>query len=355
MSAMRVGVVGVGAIGRGRHIPGWMRLPDVKVTAVCDADLERARAVAAEFEIPNAVQDFRELAAMDLDVIDVCTPNKLHTPAAEAALQAGKHVLCEKPLAVTTEEVRRLGELADSKGLKLMTAQMRRYAPDSMAIKKWIDEGNLGEVYYTRVRAMRRDGLPGRPGFIDEKLAGGGPCMDIGVHALDTCMWLLDFPTPVRVSGVTRVNFAKDTDIKWKKEWDRNMFSVEDFAAGFVHFDNGTTMILEAAWLGHQAIQNEVRNYIFGLKGGVSYPSGEYTMVVDGEQTDGKIEPLALNDELNVYDREIEALRDSIVNDTPSPIPWQQTIKVIQILEAVYESQEQGREVALKQEACAIA
>jgi predicted dehydrogenase len=346
---MNVGIVGAGNMGQRHHIPGWMRLPDVKVTAVCDVDIDRARSVASEFEIPHAVDDFRELADMDLDVVDICTPNMLHFPAAKTALTTGKHVLCEKPLAVTADEVRKLGSLADAGGLKLMTAQMRRFSGDAMAIKKWIDKGNIGQVYYARVRAMRRDCLPGRPGFIDSRLSGGGPGMDMGVHALDMCLWLIDFPTPVRVSGIKRTNFGKGTDIKWKSEWDRNIFDVEDFAAGFVQFDNGTAMIIEAAWLGHQTVRIDVSNRIFGLRGGVSYPSGEYTAVVNGEQKDGTIDPIPLDEEVTSYDREIEALHDAIVHDKPSPVPWQQTLKVIQILEGIYMSDEQGCEIALVQ------
>jgi predicted dehydrogenase len=123
---------------------------------------------------------------------------------------------------------------------------------------------------------------------------------------------------------------------------------VEDFAAGFVQFDNGAGMILEAAWLGHQTMRAEVCSRIFGLRGGVSYPSGEYTAFVDGEQKDGTIDPLPLDGDLSLYDREIEALHDAIVNDRPSPVPWRQTLKVTQILEGIYTSQQQGREVELR-------
>lgn len=343
----KVGIIGTGGIARSAHLPAWKSLPEVEIVGVADVMLDRAQAVAREHGIPNACADYRDLLKLDLDAVDICTPNRVHTPAALAALSLGLHVLCEKPLAVTTKEVRAMGVLADRKKLKLMTAQFQRFTAPAAAIKGWANAGGLGNVYHARVKAMRRALLPIAPGFIDEKLSGGGPCMDIGVHALDLCLWLMGFPKPVRVTGTAKVNFAKGHSIPdaWG-EWDRKRFSVEDFAAGFVHFDNGATMTLEASWLGHQVEAEDMSCQLFGTKGGVKWPSAEFATVQGRVFSQGTLtNPRSVEKPFGV---EIKAFYEAVVNHQPSPVPWTETIKVIGILEAVYASQQRGREIILK-------
>jgi predicted dehydrogenase len=342
-----VGIIGTGGIARGCHVPGWNAIPEVEIVACADVNLDAAQQLAKEHNIAHVFRDFRDLVKLDLDAVDVCTPNNVHTPAVLAALRTGKHVLCEKPLAVSTKDVRQMGALADKKQLKLMTAQHQRYRDITQALKNWAQAGNLGNVYHARVRAMRRAWLPGRPGFIDKKLSGGGPCMDIGVHALDACLWVMNFPNPIRASGTAKVNFAKGHKIPgmWG-DWDRQRFSVEDFAAGFVHFDNGATMTLEAAWLGHQPENEDMSFQLFGTEGGVKWPAGEFASVQGGSFTQGTVTaPCKVE---RPHTEEIKAFHDCVVNHKPSPVPWTETIKVIAILEAIYKSQEQGKEVAIK-------
>jgi predicted dehydrogenase len=346
-SKFRVGIIGTGGIFKGAHLNGWKALPNVEIVALADINLDRANALAKELNVPHVFSNFRDLVKLDLDAVDICTPNNVHTPAVLAALQSGKHVLCEKPLAVSTKEVRQMGELADKKKLKLMTAQHQRFTASGQAIKSWANAGNLGKVYHARVRAMRRNLLPVAPGFIDKKLAGGGPCMDIGVHALDAAMWIMGFPKPVRVTGTSKVNFAKGKMIPgaWG-EWDRRLFSVEDFAAGFVHFDNGATMTLEAAWLGHQQESEDMSFQLYGMDGGVKWPSGEFATVKGRSLMQGTLTwPRRVE---RPHTDEIIAFHDCVVNNKPSPVPWTETIKVIAILESVYQSGRTGKEVAVK-------
>jgi predicted dehydrogenase len=342
----RVGIIGTGGVFRWAHIPGWKSIPDAEIVAVADVNVASAAAVAKELNVPHVFADFRELVKLDLDAVDVCTPNAVHTPAVLAALKAGKHVLCEKPLATTTADVRRMGQLADRKKLKLMTAQHQRFTASARAIKSWADAGNLGKVYHARVRAMRRAWLPVRPGFISKKLSGGGPCMDIGVHALDCCLWMMGFPKPVRVTGTAKVNFAKGHTIPglWG-EWDRKKFDVEDFAAGFVHFDNGATMTLETAWLGHQAENEDMSFQLFGFNGGVKWPAAEFASVAGRALTHGTLTCAEKVDK--PHTDEVKAFYDCVVNRKPSPVPWTESIRVIAILEAIYKSQQTGREVNL--------
>jgi predicted dehydrogenase len=344
----RVGLVGCGAIAQ-THVKGWLtRKDDIEVAAVCDIDPKRAEETAQKTGAREIFTDFRKLVRLkDLDAVDVCTPNMLHTPAVVAALSAGKHVICEKPLAVTAAEVRRMGELADRKKLKLMTAQHMRFGAKSIAAKRFVADGGIGKTIHARVYALRRNLLPSWGRFIDRKASGGGPCMDIGVHALDLGMWLMDFPKPVRVTGRARVNFAKGHDIPggWG-EWDRRRFSVEDFAVGFVRFADGTTMVLETSWLIHQEENETMRDVIFGTKGTLEWPTGRYWSARNRVLYDAQLkEPTGLPE---AHTAELIAFFESVTERKPSPVPWQETIKVIAILEAIYASEKAGQEVAVR-------
>ena len=344
---LKIGIIGAGGIVRGAHLnPGWTADPEAKIVAVCDVNEKVARKLADDFDIPNVFTDFNELLKMkEIDAVDICTPNKVHTPAVVAALKAGKHVLCEKPLAVTIAEIGAMREALRATDRILMTAQHYRFSPQSVAIKAWIDSGTLGEVYHSRVNATRRNQLPVNAGFIDPALSGGGPCMDIGVHALDTALWLMNFPTPVRVSGRAHTNFAKGFDIpgEWG-EWDRKLFGVEDFASGFIHFSNGSTMVLEASWLQHQE-KEEINATLQGKKASMRWPTGHFHSVVNRTLVDGVVLPHA--GRKPAHTEEIFAFANAIREGKPSPVPLEQSIIVIGILEAIMKSSQLNQEVIM--------
>jgi len=346
---LKVGLIGAGGIVRGAHLaPGWTALPDVEIVAVADVHLETAKSLARDFRIPHAYADYRDLLAhKEIDAVDICTPNRVHTPAVLAALKSGKHVLCEKPLATTVKEVVAMQKAARQAKRLLMTAQHQRFGDLAVACKRWIDAGNLGKVYHSRIHATRRNWLPPRPGFIDPKLSGGGPCMDIGVHALDLGMWFMDFPRPVRVSGCARVNFAKGDTIPgaWG-EWDRKMFGVEDFASGFVHFEDGSTMVLEASWLQHQPENEDMSCRLFGLKAGLEWPSGRFSTTANRALIDGTIhrQPGLPKP----HTGEIIAFHEAVTQGKPSPVPVEQTVFVIAILEAIMRSSASKREERIR-------
>ena len=348
-ATLKIGIIGAGGIMRGAHMPGWKITPDCEVVAVCDSNRATAEAFAKDFGIAadRIFTDFQQLVEVTgLDVVDIATPNRFHTPAVLAALARKLHVICEKPLAVTTAEVREMAAAAKSAGKLLMTGQNMRWGGSGQALKQFADSGALGDIYHARIHAVRRNWLPPAPTFIDTAISGGGPCMDIGVHALDLGLWLMGFPEPVRVSGTTMVNFAKGNDIPggWG-EWDRARFTVEDFASGFIHFANGATMVLEASWLQHQQEQEDFSARLFGKKASVHWPSGDYASVVGGALVDGKIkEKGGLKPS---HQEEILAFVDAIRTGKPSPVPVEQTLKVISILEGIFESGRTGREVVL--------
>lgn len=333
---------------RGAHLnPGWKAVPGVELVAVCDVRREAAEALARDFNIPQVFTDPRKLVEAGLDCVDICTPNRAHTPAVLAALGAGLHVLCEKPLAVSTREVRRMAAAAKRSGRVLMTAQHFRFTDRIRALRRRVESGGAGGFYHARVHALRRDLLPTARGFIDPALSGGGPCMDIGVHALDAAMHLMDFPNPVRVSGATAVNFAKGHEIPggWG-EWDRKVFGVEDFAAGFVHFENGATMVLEASWLGHQKEREDFSVLLLGREGSLAWPGCEVfsarnrVVISEQVQPEAGLKP--------PHTEEILAFVRAIREGGASPVPVEQTLKVTAILEGIYQSARLGREVRIK-------
>ena len=199
---LQVAVVGVGGIA-GAHMPGWKASKDAELAAGCDLNAEVLAQWGTEHGVEKLYTDIEDLWRDEsIDIVDICTPNRYHAPLSIAALKAGKHVMCEKPLAPTPGEVRQMIAARDEAGKLLMTAQSARFAGNAQAFKEEIEQGALGEVYHARCWTLRRAGVPVGPGFIQRKHSGGGPCIDMGVHMLDLALWWMGNPQPVAVSGV---------------------------------------------------------------------------------------------------------------------------------------------------------
>jgi len=342
----RIGVIGAGGIARGAHLPAWKRIKEAEIVGIADVNPAAAALYAEDAGVEATFTDPKELLKLGVDAVDICTPSALHADIVEAALEAGCHVLCEKPLTTSTADLKRIGSLADDKGLLLMSGQHYRFQPDLIAAKRFAEAGALGDVYHSRVLATRRAHLPVKPSFINGDLSGGGPCMDIGVHTLDACMWVLDFPKPVRVTGVTRTNFAKGYEIpgQWG-EWDRETFNVEDFAAGFVHFEDGSTMAIEASWLSHQEIFHEMRWHLFGSKASLQWPEMQYATTLNRVFSQGQLTPSGKKP--NPYAAEIQAFVNTLIEGEQSLIPWWQTMHTLAVLEAIYRAAGEGQEVTI--------
>lgn len=344
---LRVGVVGVGGIGRDQHLPGWAKVPFAEVTALADSSPPALERAAASLPDARRFSDWRDLVARtDLDVVDICTPNALHSPIALAALQAGKHVLCEKPLATTSAEVASLAEAARTAGKLLMAAQQLRFDKAARQLKGLIDAGMLGEIYYARAQWLRRRLLPALPTFTERRLSGGGPAVDIGVHVLDLACWLMGTPEPLSVTATAGTFLAGRPDLggDWG-DWDRSRLDVEDFAAGFVRFANGAVLTLETSWLAFQPERETIRLQAYGTRGGLVWPDG----IVTGETNKAPWD-LRLTDvkpDAPHHD-EILAFATAVRDGKPSPVPVEETLKVTRVLEAFYKSSELKREVVLE-------
>jgi predicted dehydrogenase len=298
--------------------------------------------------VPHAQRfaDFGDLIAQhDLDIVDICTPNTIHTPIALAALRHGKHVLCEKPLATSSSEVLELQKAAKQAQRLLMTAQHLRFEPLSLQLKRMVDDGALGEVYYTRAQWLRRRFVPARPTFIERRLSGGGPGLDIGVHVLDLGYWFIGAPEPVSVTAIAEQKLAQRTDLTggWG-DWDRQRFDVEDFAAAFVRFANGAALMLEASWLLYQPEAETIRLQCCGTQGGLTWPDG----VIAGETNRIPWDKhLKEKTGTPAHHEVIRQFAEAVRDDRPSPVPVEETLNVIRILEALYRSAETKQEVRL--------
>jgi predicted dehydrogenase len=287
----------------------------------------------------------------DIDIIDVCTPNMVHAPLAIAALDAGKHVLCEKPLAPTPQEIHRMIEARDRSGKLLMTAQHFRFKGISQAMKREIDTGALGEIYHARSWMLRRNGFIPTVNFVTKQHSGGGPGIDIGVHILDLTLWLMGSPKPVAVSGVAKAPLAHiegQFSAWWSegtvpKEWD-----VEDFAAAFVRFETGATLVLEVSWLLHHDIEGEdIQIWLYGTQGGCHWPKGEFLSTdYNTRQLSNRTIKLT-KDMLEAHALECVTFAKAVAEGAPSPVPAEQSLQVMSILDGIYRSQREGREVAI--------
>ena len=347
---LKVGVIGVGGIAN-THFPGWNASPDAELFALADPVAPVLERVAAEQNVAVTYNKPEDLINdPDVDIIDICTPSAYHAPLAIAALNAGKHVICEKPLAPTPADINAMIEARDKSGKMLMTAQHFRFENDTIALKKEIETGILGEIYHARSWMLRRNGFVLRPGFIYKKNAGGGPCIDIGVHILDLTLWMMGNPKPAVVTGVTQNKLSKlpGAYCAWGGGEIPPDMDVEEFAAAFVRFENGASLSLEVSWLlNHPAAGEDMQMWLYGTGGGLHWPKNQLvsTNYETKRQLDTQFSPVAKG--MEAHAAECVAFAHAIANGEPSPVPAEESRDVMAILDGVYQSAQSGGEVRL--------
>ncbi len=272
MKKIKVGIVGCGFIGMGKHLPSLQQVPDVEAVAFCDLVPERAQAAAKQFGGPDALvcTDYNDLLKRDdIDVIHVCTPNSTHAEISIAAMKAGKHVMCEKPMAKTAAEAKAMLETSRATGKLLTIGYQNRFREDSLFMKSLCQQGELGDIYLGKAFATRRRGVPTWGVFMDKEKQGGGPLIDLGTHALDLTLWMMENYEPVSALGSTFDMIGKaGSPANSMGPWDPAKYEVEDSAFGLVKFKNGTTVILEASWALNTIISNEAMTLLCGTKAG---------------------------------------------------------------------------------------
>ena len=286
------------------------------------------------------------LANPAIDAVSVTTPNFLHCDATVKALEAGKHVLCEKPLAMNAQEGQKMVDAAKKSGKKLMCGYHYRFTPEVQLLKRFAEAGEFGEMYFARTIAMRRRGIPGWGMFISKEKNGGGPLIDIGVHMLDATMHVMGFPKPVKVFGQTFQKFGKRADVTGLMgQWDYKNFTVEDFAAAQILFENGASLQLESSFVAEQQERDAMFFQIFGDKGGGRYNPLQMFTEKHGALLD--ITPQYLPQGVQAHHEEIKSFVQSVLDDTPVVTPGEQALEITKIIDAIYKSGETGELVSL--------
>jgi predicted dehydrogenase len=280
---LKVGIIGCGGIANGKHLPALAQVETVALVAFCDLELARAEKAKQKYGTADAVvfTDYQELLKLDLDAVHVLTPNSSHAPLTIAALEAGCHVMCEKPMAKTSEEAKAMIAAAEKTGKKLTIGYQNRFRTDSEYLHTVCEAGELGEVYTAKAHAIRRRAVPTWGVFLDEEAQGGGPLIDIGTHALDLTLWMMDNYKPKYVVGNTyhKLSSTKNAANAWGP-WDPEKFTVEDSAIGFVVMENGATIYLESSWAINSLDVKEAKTTLMGTKAGADMNNG---LSINGE------------------------------------------------------------------------
>ncbi len=346
MATLGIGIIGSGGIARGAHLPGYKSAESlgVKVVACADANEAVARQAAEQFDIPHVFTDYKKMLEMDeIQAVSVCTPNFLHFQPTIDALEADKHVLCEKPLAMNAGEGEEMCRTAERTGRKLQVGFMTRFQSSAQALKRFVDAGEMGEIYSAHAVAMRRRGIPGWGVFTQKDKQGGGPLIDIGVHILDLTLWLMGHPKPLRCSGQTYAKFGhREGVLGLMGQWDPKIFSVEDFAVGMVRFDNGASLVLRSSFCANQEERDRFDTQLYGTEGGCSYNPCKMFFERHGTLVDAS--PAYLP-QVKAHEEEIKAFCRAIIDDTEVPVTGREGLMTTQIIDAIYRSSELGCEV----------
>lgn len=339
---LKVGVIGCGGIANGKHLPALAQVEAVELVAFCDLEIARAEKAKQTYGTADAAvfKDYQVLLKLDLDAVHVLTPNSSHAPLTIAALEAGCHVMCEKPMAKTSEEAKAMIAAAEKTGKRLTIGYQNRFRTDSEYLHTVCEAGDLGEVYTAKAHAIRRRAVPTWGVFLDEEAQGGGPLIDIGTHALDLTLWMMDNYKPKYVVGNAyhKLSSTKNAANAWGA-WDPEKFTVEDSAIGFIVMENGATIYLESSWAINSLDVKEAKTTLMGTKAGADMNDG---LTINGEDHgllyEKKVE--LETGGVDFYDgtgddpalKEAESLYAAVVNDTEPLVKPEQALVVTQIL-----------------------
>lgn len=355
-SPLRVAFIGAGGIA-GTHMRALANFDDVELVGLSDVNEEAMHDKAEQFGIPHEhlFTDYHEmLAKLEPDAVDVCTPNGLHAPNTLAALEAGAHVIVEKPMAMTAAEAREMIDTAKAHDRKLVIGFQYRMHPKTQFLKRCADDGMFGNILFGRVQALRRRGIPNWGVFGRKDLQGGGPLIDIGVHMLEQAHYVMGAPRPVSAVGQTFTYLgdkpSEEIVSRWAG-WDYKTYSVEDLAVGHIRFENGAVIHVESMFAGH--IPNGVMNVqLMGEKGGCDFEGPSVHTDQNGHMVN--ITPGYLDPKPNLFDKKLRDFVDHVLYDQPTMCPAEHGLMVQQMLDGIYQSAEQGgREVEIAELATA--
>jgi predicted dehydrogenase len=350
---LRAGVIGTGMIGKA-HLNRYREIPEVEVVAVADLRKDEAERVAAEHGVETVFTDYRKLLAIDeIDIVDVCLPNALHCPVTVAALKAGKHVYCEKPMANSGAEARKMVATANATGCKLAIQLNTLFSNEAKAARRIIEAGVLGRIYHAKSSHYRRRGrcyVDGyaTPVFVQKEHAGGGAMADMGVYHLSLMLWLLGNPEVETVSAATYQEIPMDEKRRRESKYD-----VEETAVAFVRFAGDVTLMFEESWAMH--LDRAEGQIIFGSEAGLRLEPFGLFKDVAGMETNAAFE-------LGAYEGRQRLLRDDHVAYSSSQAHFVWAVlgrvplidsaavacRTAEITEAIYKSAQRKREVVIR-------
>ncbi len=342
---LRVGFVGAGGIARGAHLPAFQALGDqVQVVAAADISEQALARFAEAARLPKKAcfTDYTTmLDKVDLDIVVVCTPNSWHYQPTLDAFAGGCHVLCEKPVAISADQCREM-IAAGHKAKKLfMVGQTLRFTKGAAIMKYWVDQGELGKVYWGRAQYLRVRGVPGSRGFVSKKMSQGGPVYDIGVHVLDLTLWLMGFPEPVSAfAGVYREITTKRSPLIPHAP---SRYTVpEDAAFSLIRFANGATVCLECSWTLNLPSGGEHNVVVCGDQGGCQLEPPTLLVEKDGKLLKTTAESFPYPEPAG-HREEVRQFVEAVRKRKPSPVPGEQALITQRILDAVYKSGKSGQ------------
>lgn len=354
MNKLKVAIIGTGNISN-NHIKGYLNNPNAELYAFCDINEKQLKRMGEKYGVTRLYTDkdvmLKELP--EIDMVSVCTWNSQHAPCTIAALNAGCHVLCEKPMAVNAAEAEQMKAAAEKNGKLLMVGFVRRYGNDCKILKDYIDNGYFGDIYYSKATYLRRNGCPGG-WFGDKSRSAGGPLIDLGVHVIDLTRYLSGNPRPVSVYGATFDYLKNRPGIKKATKGytsvsasDNDIFDVEDLATALIRYDNGTVVSIEAAF-SLNIKKDEGKIEFYGTKAGAKLdPELEIYTQLNGYMTNVQLDtPTALSFD-GLFENEINHYVDCVLNGTECVSPAEDGVTLMRILDGIYESAKTHHEVIL--------
>ena len=353
MSKFKIAIVGVGGIGH-VHLRSYLKNDEVEVCALCDLNEKRLKYIGEKYGITRLYTDEAQMLAElpEIDGVSVCTWNSAHAPCSIMALNAGKHVLCEKPMATTVEDAIAMKEAAEKNGKLLMIGFVRRFGDDCLFIEDMLEANKLGDVYYAKTLNIRRNGNPGG-WFGDKSRSGGGPLIDLGVHSIDLVRYLIGKPKAASVYGCTFDKLGLRRELKTPRTYvassstENDFCDCEDLANAMIRFDNGIVLSLEMSFaLNTSDETNSIQ--LFGTEAGVKL-SDDITMstVQNGYLADVKFPGMKGFDFDKAFERETRNFVDSAKGLCECKNPAEDGVEMMRILTAIYRSAESGHEVVL--------
>ncbi|MCP1133654.1 Gfo/Idh/MocA family oxidoreductase [Paenibacillus polysaccharolyticus] len=356
MNKLNVGIIGCGAIAMEKHLPALLKLSD-KVNVKGFASRNEEKAKKAADSVGNDARIYTNYKDMlqdpEIDVVHICTPNALHSSMTVEALEAGKHVMCEKPMAMNSQEAEEMVKAAERTGKKLTISYQNRFRKDSILLNQACTNGDLGEVYVAKAHAIRRRGVPTWGVFLNKEMQGGGALIDIGTHALDLTLWLMNNYEVESVTGVVHNKLRHENKANPFGPWDPDHFNVEESAFSFIKMKNGASIYLECSWALNSLDEREAMTTLSGTKGGAEMRRnsalGTNELIFNTEMYGNLVSTQLQNAAAISYispveetdaDREMAQWIAAILENKDPVVEPRQALVVTQILEAIYRSAE---------------